>query len=338
MVFFLLSLGVPALRADRTEKATGGIDLATANRIVVNYARHFLSQLPRDWRQAEEKKWQSNPPHIDAKGIYQLLGPAGQIAFEYDADKQQLLCWAVVHKPRREYPPIGLTREEILTALALAAETGIDTGGGDVVYDPVSDGFFLLRVYDQPPKNVRQLNGELDRLIDAGERWFRTHYLESVLAHAGTMRPPSSATARDGNFEVTLVLTPDVRYHELWQRSRAAQPQLVTRSEYTHGQEVWAMALFSGATAGDDGSAKFEAQYSFVYPDGEEAGSRPFVFWDAPPPPADHLQIVENRASIELGADMLSGDYLARIKVCNVVSQHCVLAETPFHLLSDQEP
>jgi hypothetical protein len=203
-----------------------------------------------------------------------------------------------------------------------------------VVYDPVSDGFFLHRVYTRPPKSSRQMIRQLDRLTAAGEEWSRKHYLPAVLSHARTLRPPARATARDGEFEVTLVLTPDVRYQDLWDRPPGAiQPQLVSRSELIRGQEVWALALFSGATAGDDGSARFEAQFSFVYPSGEEAGSKVFMLWDGPPPPAEHLQMADTRASIELGADKALGDYLARLKVCNLFTQRCVTAESPFRVL-----
>lgn len=339
VVGLLLALLVPSpdLDAAQTEEheATGGIDLETADRAVGAYARHVLSQLPRDWRQAEEKRWRDNPPGLGPNGIYQLRGPAGQIAFEYDPRTRRLLCWAVIFKPRRPYPMIGLTREEILTALKRAASTGVDTGGGELVYEPKSDGFFLLRAYDHLPGNAGQMTGELDRLTAAAAEWSRRHYLDAVLSHARSLRPPASATVRDGEFEVTLVLTPDARYHDLWHRPPGAvQPQLVSRSEYKRGQEVWAMALFSGATAGNDGSARFEAQYSFVYANGKEVGSKVFTFWDGPPPPAKHLQMVENRASIELDADKPLGDYLARVKVCNVFTKRCVVAVHPFRVLA----
>jgi hypothetical protein len=325
----------PPLRPPTRPLPPGTIDLETADRIIGDYARHVLSGLPRDWREQEEKRWRDDPPRLNPGGIYQLNGPAGRIAFEHDAENRRLLCWAVIHKMRREYPLIGLTREEILTALERAAAR-VGTGGGEVAYEPISDGFFLLRAYDRPPKSARRMAKDLNRLTAAGGKWTRKHYLDAVLSYAKTLRPPESATARDGEFEVTLVLTPDVRYHHLWHRPPGAvQPLLVSRPEYRPGQEVWAMALFSGATAGDDGSARFEAQYSFVYPNGEEAGSKVFVFWEGPPPPADHLQMVEERAAIELGPDKSPGDYLARVKVCDVATQRCVTAESAFRVVAE---
>ena len=51
------------------------------------------------------------------------------------------------------------------------ADSGVDTGGGDVAYDSVSDGFFLLRVYDQPPKKAGELMRELEE----------THGLQIIL-------------------------------------------------------------------------------------------------------------------------------------------------------------
>ncbi len=339
MVVGLLALLAPVAGLDtagaaQDPSASGSIDLETANRLLDDYARHVLSQLPRRWREAQEKKWRDDPPRFGANSIYQFSGPAGRIALEHDPEKQRLYCYAVIFKPRREYPLIGLTGEEILTALERAAAAGVDTGGGEVVYDPIAKGFFLRRGYSQPPKSARQMARQLDRLTAAGEKWFRKHYLEAVSSHARTLRPPQSATARDGDFRVTLVLTPDVRYHDLWKRPPGAiQPQLVSRSQFTRGQEVWALALFSGATAGDGGAAKLEGQYSFVYPSGEEAGSEVFMFWDDAPPPADHLQVVGPRAAIELGADKAVGDYLARVKVCDVFTKRCVTAVSPFRVL-----
>ncbi len=90
-----------------------------------------------------------------------------------------------------------------------------------------------------------------------------------------------------------------------------------------------------GASPGEDGSVKLEAQYSFVYPSGEVAGSKVFMLWEGFPPPADHLQMVDTKASIELGAEKSLGDYLARVKVCNVLTKRCVTAESPFRVLAD---
>ena len=108
--------------------------------------------------------------------------------------------------------------------------------------------------------------------------------------------------------------------------SRASGPPGRSRSSSTAS----VAPTFSQA----DGSARFEAQYSFVYPNGKEAGSKVFMFWDGPPPPAKHLQIVENRVSIEIDADKPLGEYLARVKVCNVSNERCVVAVHPFRVLA----
>jgi hypothetical protein len=198
----------------------------------------------------------------------------------------------------------------------------------------VAKGFFLRRTYSDPPKSPRQMAAQLDRLMAAGEKWSREHYLQAVLDHARTLRPPPTATGRDGAFQATIVLTPDPRYQDQWRRPPGAiQPQLVSRSDFRLGQEVWALALFSGETAAEEGQLRLEAQYSFIYPDGSQHGSQVGKLWWSAPPPADHLQMSEFRSAIELGPDMPTGDYLARIKVCNPVSQRCVTAESPFRVL-----
>jgi hypothetical protein len=336
LLLLILILAALVVQATAQEPETGTIDLDTASRLVADYIGHVVSRLPRDWRRQEEQRWKEEPPGLrDSGGIYQFTGPDGHIAFEHDAETRRLLAYSLVFKPREEYPRIGLTREEILTGLKRAVASGVDTGGGELIFEPESGGFFLMRAYSEPPESPRRLQRDLDRLMASGEGWFREHYLEAVLAHAETMRPPPSATVKDGDFELTLLLTPDIRYHELWKHSVAVKPQLVSRPDYTRGQEVWTMALFTGAAAGPEGTARYEAQFSFVYPNGEAAGSQVFVLWDGPPPTDDTRQTVEKKASIELGEDMEAGDYMARVKACNAHTGRCVEAVSPFRLLAD---
>jgi hypothetical protein len=310
-----------------------GLGLAAANRLLAEYTQHVAARLPARWRQAEEQRMRQEPPRIDPPGIYQLTGPAGQIAFEYDVDAGRLLCSAKIHKIRREYPLVGLTVDELRAGLDHAVAAGVDTGGGELVWDPEAQGFFLRRAYSRPPKTMRQMARDLDRLTDVGEKWFRKHYLEAVLAQAERMRPPESATGRQEDLRLTIVLTPDKRYQDLWRRPPGAvQPQLVTRAEFRRGEEVWALALFSGAAADGDGLVRLQAQYSFVYPNGEEHGSPVGNLWAAEAPPRDHLQMSEFRAALELDADKLPGRYLVRIKACDPSLQRCLTAETPFVL------
>lgn len=337
-ILLLLAFATPTW-AQVGESPAGTVDLAAANRLVDSYARHVLAQLPREWREQEEKRMRDAPPRIDAGGVYQLMSPAGVLAFEYDASGQRLFCDALVHKLRDDYPRIGLSREEIQAALEGAEAAGIDTGGGEVFYDPVATAFFIRRTYVDPPDDLDRMRAELDRLTAAGERWFREHYLAAVLGHAETLRPPPTATGRDGDLRVTIVLTPDKRYQDLWRRPPAAsQPQLVSRSRFTRGQEVWALALFSGATPETDGDVRLKAQYSFVYPDGTVHGSPVGNLWWSSPPPADHLQMSELRAAITLGPDAPSGDYRALLKVCEPSLERCVTAETPFRVEAPDIP
>ncbi len=334
----LLSLAVIVLLM-AGESSAGTIDLEAANRLVAGYTRHAISKLPRDWRKREEQKMGENPPHIDADGVFQLMVPGGRIAFEYDAENQRLLCDVVVHKLRREYPLIGLSREEIQTALENAAARGVDSGGGDMVWDPAAGGFFLRKTYSDPPKSLRRLNKELDRLMTAGEKWFRKHYLAAVLSHVEMLAPPPTAKGSRGELQVTLVLTSDLRYQDLWRRPPGAlQPKLVSRSDFSRGDEVWVLALFTGANANQDQELRLRAQYTFVDPQGKAHGSQVGNLWWSTPPPADHLQMSEFRAKIDLGVNMPLGDHVARIKVCEPSLEHCLTAETPFHVRAGETP
>lgn len=330
--FLVLALSSTA-SAQNAAPAAGAIDLETANRLIDRYTRHVVTQLPRDWRTVAEQRLETEPPRIDVGGVYQITSPAGVLAFEYDGAGRRLYCDALISKVGEDFPRIGLTREEIQEALERAAASGVGTGGGRVFYDEVAHGFFLRRIYLEPPDNDEALFRELDRLTAAGEQWFRRHYLEAVQAHLETLQPPSSATGRDEDFEVTIVLTPDLGYQDLWRGPEPVRPPaLLSRSQFTRGQEVWALGLFSGATIDDAGQVKLLAQFSFVYPDGSVYGSPVGKLWWWDAPPDGRLQMSELRAAIELGPDEPPSDYLARIQVCEPTMERCVSAETPFRV------
>ena len=330
----LLAAVVPA-----SAQPAGTVDLAAANRMVTSYARHALAKLPPDWRRAEEEKWRESPPRVDAEGVYQMLLPDGMIGFEYDAPGRRLLCYAVIHKPRQEMTLWGLDRHGLQTALDQAVAAGVDTGGGELIWDPEAKGFFLRRTFSEEPKNARRMLREMDRLQAAGEKWFRKHYLEAVQAHVATLAPPASATGRDGELEVTIVLTHDKRYQDLWRHPPGhRQPHLVSRREFSPGDEVWALALFRGAQPDEGGLFRYKAQYTFVYPDGTPHGSPVGNLWWSEPPPADHLQMSEMRAAIEIGDDTPPGDYLAAIKACDAALERCVTAQTPFRVMAGPAP
>lgn len=312
-----------------------GIDLEAANRLVGDYFRHIVEGLPRDWRRAEEEKMRTDPPRIEAGGIFQITAPAGQLAFEYDAANRLLHCYAVIHKPRQEMTMWGLDRQGIQTALDRAVAAGAPTGGGELIWDAEAAGFFLRRTFSDEPRSSRQMTRELDRLLAAGEAWFRQRYREALESYVETLAPPASATGRDGELAVTILLTHDKRYQDLWRKPAGAlQPRVVTVSEFTAGQEVWALALFTGARPDAEGLFRYKAQYSFVYPDGSEHGSPVGNLWWSEPPPADHLQMSEMRAAIEVTDTTQPGDYLARIKACDAALERCVTAQTPFRVVA----
>lgn len=329
-VLLLLAVGAPA-----GSQPAGSIDLAAANRIVDGYARHVMSSLPRAWRKAEEEKMRTDPPRIDGGGVFQILAPGGHIAFEYDADNLLLHADAKIHKMRREMSNWGLDWRGIKAALDKAVAAGAPTGGGEVHWDPVAKGFFLRRTYAREPAGTRQLVRELDRLLATGEKWFRKHYLEAVQAHVATLAPPASATGRDGDLELTIVLTNDKRYQDLWRKPPGgSQPRLVSLRDFSPGQEVWALALFRGARPDETGLLRYQAQYTFVYPDGAAHASPVGNLWWSEPPPADHLQMSELRAAIDVDETTPPGDYVAAVKACDAASDRCLTAQTPFRVIA----
>jgi hypothetical protein len=267
------------------------------------------------------------------------MAPGGHIAFEYDAENRRLHCWAKIQKLRREMTFWGLDWRGIKTALDRAVAAGVGTGGGEVVWDPVAKGFFLRRTYAKAPGSTKRMVKDLDRLLAAGEKWFRKHYREALEAHVERLAPPTSATARDGELELTIVLTHDKRYQDLWRKPPGAlQPQLVSQRDFGPGQEVWALALFRGARPDAEGMFRYQAQYTFIYPDSTSHGSPVGNLWWSQPPPADHLQMSEFKAAIEIGDDTPPGDYVAAIKACDAATDRCVTAQTPFRVVAGSGP
>ncbi len=314
-----------------------GIDLATANRMLGDYAAHVLKQLPADWRRAVKEQIRENPPKVTAEGVYQLDSPNGRIAFEYDAENGLLLCDAFVHKFRgRPHAVFGLSRAEVVAALEAEAERGTSTGGGAVFLDTVADGIFLRRAYGEEVP-ARRLAKELDLLTKAGEAWSYEHYLQAAKRYAATLKPPKSATARAGDFEVTLVLTQDPSTMEAWNTAPGSKmPDPITRSRVEQGRPMIAVVLFSGATVSAGGRARVEGKFHADYPNGEPAAwNLQQVHWDRPvAPPAGHVQHAERNVTLTFDARQPLGTYLIRGEVCDVGSGHCVEIEHPFELVT----
>jgi hypothetical protein len=313
----------------------GSIDLAVANSTIDSYMRHVVTTLPKRWREAEEEKLRKDPPRIEAGGIYQIRGPGGTIALEHDEENQRLLCYALIHKLRHEFPYVGLSQQEILTALKIRAAKGGPTGGGELIYEPESNGFYLYKAYLEPPKDARKMAKDLNRLTAAAEKWFRSLYLEAMQSHAETLAPPATATASHEIFRATIVLTPDLRYAKEWDRPHMApRPFLVTRSQVTRDKEFHVLVLFTGPLAGNNGRAIVEADVSIFYPDGSQVGKTTHLrLWEGPRPRAGNLQIGVTNLSAALDAREPLGRYTVRAEVCDRIMNRCVDLEHPLHLI-----
>ena len=316
--------------------ASNGIDLTTANRMIRDYSNHLVETLPPDWRRAQKKELRKNPPRIDDDGFYKVDSPAGRLVFDYDADRRRLICDAYVHDfDGKPHAVFGLSRGEIVAALEAAAARGVSTGGGAVFHDTDADGIFLRRVYESPVP-PKQLAKELDRLTKAGDKWFYEHYLEAATVKAKSMAPPEGATASNGDFRATLVLTQDPSTMEAWNKAPGSKmPDPITRARVIRGRQMIAVVLFSGATIGDGGRSRVEGKFHADYPDGEPAAwNLPAIHWDreiAPPP--GHLQHGERNVTLTFDDEQPLGTYLIRGRVCDVGSSRCVEVEHPFELV-----
>ena len=111
------------------------------------------------------------------------------------------------------------------------------------------------------------------------------------------------------------------------------------------GGEKWVYALddwiYSSSSIAADGTiyvGTLDGKLHAVYPDGTPHGSPVGNLWWSEPPPADHLQMSELRAAIEIGDDTPPGDYVAAIKACDAASDRCMTAKTPFRVLAGPAP
>ena len=313
--------------------ARGVIDAATADELAADYMRHAFSKLPREWRELEEQKMREEPPRIPPGGAIQILVPDGHLGFEYDAENQRLLCDAKIHTFDEGFPRIGLSRQEIGEALAAKAEE-VSLGGGEIFYDDIADGYFLRRVYLEPPP-AKRMYRELDRLMTTANAWFYEHYLEAVLAHVERMSPPESAIAENGGFKAMLVLTSNPDYVEQWNRAPgSAMPKLVTRPDVVQGETFLVFLLFSGASADDTGRCLVEGKVGATFPDGRPAAwNLPARLWDdriVPPP--DHVQMGLGNVTLAFDDEQPLGTYMVSAEVCDVASGRCVQLEHPLHL------
>ena len=328
----LVTLVAPAAASD-----PAGIDLDTANRMLRGYAEHVMRRLPRDWRQAVKEQIRESPPKVTAEGVYKLDSPQGRIAFEYDAKEGHLLCDAYVHGFRnRPHAVFGLSREEVVAALQAEALRGTPTGGGEVFLDTVADGIYLRRAYGREVQK-KQLAKELDALTKAGNAWSYDHYIEALRRYAAGMVPPESASAADGDFEVTLVLTQDPSTMEAWKKAPGTRmPDPITRSKVEQSKTMIAVVLFSGATLGEDGRARVEGTFHADYPSGEPAAwNLRQVHWDRPlAPPPGHVQHGERNVTLTFDHQQPLGEYVIRGEVCDSASGRCVEVRHPFELVA----
>jgi hypothetical protein len=92
-----------------------------------------------------------------------MLGDA-QLYFEYHSDKQELETSALIYK-FREAPKPG-----VLEGFRAEEQSGTDTGGGKVDYEPENKSLFLSRTYATVPADAA-FKQDMERLTQASLVW-----------------------------------------------------------------------------------------------------------------------------------------------------------------------
>ncbi len=116
----------------------------------------------------------TNNAKLNELNLILFLWEGGQIYMEYLPGEQRLVCGAKIHRFHRE---IHLN---YVDALRAEADSGRDTGGGELVLDPVSKGIFLRRSWNEVPDDQELFCKEVDRLAVAGLVWMEQVYGEVV--------------------------------------------------------------------------------------------------------------------------------------------------------------
>jgi len=111
---------------------------------------------------------------LNEHNLILFLWEGGQIYMEYIPEEQRLVCGAKIHRFPREI------HHNYVDALRAKADRCRDTGGGELVLDPVSKGIFLRRSWNDMPSDQKVFCEEVDRLATAGLVWMEQVYGEVV--------------------------------------------------------------------------------------------------------------------------------------------------------------
>jgi hypothetical protein len=311
----------------QSSEVRGSIELEEADQLLRAYARHFVSQQPRELRKA----WQGqvDQARLNEHGLYAMTGVDGRIVIEYLPESKTLQCLSSIFSFR------GVVRPWVMRALEEAAASGLSTDDAELFYDPVSKAIFLRETFVQSPVKKKVFIKTCDRVMKAAERWSREHYLPALRAYFARHAPSESATGRAGGFRATLVLTEDkVAFMDVWDRPvTAREPAVWTLDRAFQGQPVFAFVLFSGA--GKEGEAcALDASLDIRRPDGTSvAAVKDIPLWRGPAPPATHLQMSEQSLEIAFDDEEPLGVYRIQIEVCDRNESRCVQLSLPLELV-----
>ena len=134
--------------------------------------------------------------------------------------------------------------------------------------------------------------------------------------------------AADGAFKAMLFATEDSRgFQRAWEAP--SHPPVPTVGSVRRGKPVYAMVVFAGCTAGNEGKCDVEAEFTLLDPKG-----RPFhkpqtaVLWSEPPP-ADNVHLSPAAVEINVDSGASLGTYTLRALVTDKVAQKTLTVERP---------
>lgn len=323
----LLAVWVMGASPCNAAEPLGTIELTEANRLLKAHIAHMVDRQPAEFRRVWSK--QLHKVKLNQHGLFALTGVNGRIIIEYIDQTKTLNCLSPIHSFRRR-----VVRPWVFQALKEAADSGVSTGGGDLIYDPLSKGIFVRKTFTRSPLPEGQFIETCDRVMEAGERWRRENFLPALEAYYKRHAPPDSATERIGDFRATLVLMEDkAAFQSVWDRSpRTRQPAIWSLNRVTAGKPAYAFVLFAGCAPASSGQCLLTANFQIQRPDGSLLVGVPDVpLWNGPPPPAGHLQLAGQSLKFSFDKEP-EGTYGLHCEVCNPSAQSCLKLRLPFEL------
>jgi hypothetical protein len=147
----------------------------------------------------------------------------------------------------------------------------------------------------------------------------------------GRPLPQTPSMKSHGNLGVQLVLTPDEKsFRHTWNTATAA-PQLRSTDSLRRGEQISAMILFHGCTAGRSGKCDGDVKFTLIDPSGKNVPAGEGPLWSLPPQ-IGRLLLSDTSLTVGFDANDKPGTYKVQATVTDKVSGKKLDLVAPFKL------